>query len=77
MFQRFENELTTIKVFIDQIERKYLERSHVYLTEMFKKLRVRTESRHATLHDQLSETLTATRVTDNKQRNVQLYTHHL
>ena len=43
-----------------------LEGRHVDLTEVIKKLGVRTESRHTFLHDQFRQTLTTAGMTDNK-----------
>ena len=55
----------------------HLEGRHVDLTEVIKKLGVRTESRHTFLHDQFRQTLTTAGMTDNKEGNIQLDTHHL
>ena len=49
----------------------------MYLAEMFEELRVGAKTRHTSLYNQFSKTFTASRVSNNEQRNIQLNANHL
>ena len=55
----------------------YLERCHVYLTELIEELRVGREAGHARLDDEFSQTLAAAGVPHDEERDVQFDTNHL